>query len=1222
MKILQIRFKNLNSLAGEWHIDFTDPAYIHDGIFAITGPTGSGKTTILDAICLALYGRTPRLDRVNKSTNEIMSRQTGECFAEVTFQVKEAQYRCYWRQHRSRKKADGDLQNPSHELVDVLSGTVLETKLRDVAQAVEEKTGMSFDQFTRSMLLAQGGFDAFLEAPIEERSQILAQITGTEIYTQISIKVHELRAAMRGELDLLRAANGSIQVLDEVDKLALNEQIGVQESLRKGASKRKAEWQAALTWLNSTDVLKKEVAVLDERWAEFEQQNEAFTPDRLRLKLAENARGLQVKWTQLTSLRAQHKLDVKKLEAFERERPGLEMRFLSAKQAKNEAGDQLTKLRAKQDVVATTIKQVRALDIEVGAQQKLVKSSHTEEKALLAKVGEIEARYTQRDEQLATELDASQKAVDYLKANSADADLVENLTALREKFTALRERMESQGKMKADLREAQVAVQAAQEIHSEKIAQHTTQKNEYGLTEARFHAVQVALNKLLQGKEQEKIQLELDQARERKQHLNSLAKGLVEIGELETQVAAKYEEKQIKVDQCKHLALELATAEKEQVHCLEHMQHMQEQLLLVRRVADLEKQRNLLEDGTACPLCGSIDHPYAAENVPQPDDAEIKCSKANDRYENARAVFVSLEKQQSLLKQSLEQIVTGVDELTLTQSACHQQNGAFCAELELDVETVEMVTVEQLKDTAGQLEDEYGLQIVAINVALKEKESAQIAREKVQVSFQQSVTDVREASSAVEKLKLQYVQLSARVEEVGTEVKKLETTLSSQLVVYGVMDISIHALDALDLRNQHWKSALDVKAKGELAMGTLKTDLTHLCTTLSETRKRLKDEQKKLETFTDHLRELTQQRCDQFAEKNPDAEEAVWSQCVKKSEAAQIQMAEVFAELDKERAGVIQQIDELTKKQAERTSLITQHTEDVVADIKAKGFDDEEHYQAALLPEDQLSTLADSAASLRKYEVAISSLRNSKRTYLKQELAKKITAKPREIIDLEFQQAVNNESEIAERIGGLRQQLQDDADAHAKHAEQLKEIEAKLAVCERWDRLHLLIGSADGKKFRNFAQGLTFELVIAQANRQLQKMTDRYLLIHDGKSPLDLNVIDDYQAGEIRSTKNLSGGESFIVSLSLALGLSHMSSRNVRVDSLFLDEGFGTLDEEALETALDTLAGLQEEGKLIGVISHVSLLKERIRNQIEVVPKSGGRSVISGVGVINGMVEV
>ena len=112
MKIVQLRFQNLNSLVGEWQIDFTDPAFVADGIFAITGPTGAGKSSILDAICLALYGRTPRLGRITKSSNEIMARQTGECFAEVTFATAGGSYRCYWSQHRSRRKPDGELQQP------------------------------------------------------------------------------------------------------------------------------------------------------------------------------------------------------------------------------------------------------------------------------------------------------------------------------------------------------------------------------------------------------------------------------------------------------------------------------------------------------------------------------------------------------------------------------------------------------------------------------------------------------------------------------------------------------------------------------------------------------------------------------------------------------------------------------------------------------------------------------------------------------------------------------------------------------------------------------------------------------------------------------------------------------------------------------------------------------------------------------------------------------
>ena len=179
MRILDLRFKNLNSLAGEWSIDLTNAAYASDGIFAITGPTGSGKTTILDAICLALYGRTPRLDKVTKGANEIMSRRTGECFAEVTFAAGDGRFRCCWSQNRARNRPDGELQAPKHELSDAVTGKILESGLRGVAERIEQATGMDFERFTRSMLLAQGGFAACIDrrgAVVEGRYQLSAGV--------------------------------------------------------------------------------------------------------------------------------------------------------------------------------------------------------------------------------------------------------------------------------------------------------------------------------------------------------------------------------------------------------------------------------------------------------------------------------------------------------------------------------------------------------------------------------------------------------------------------------------------------------------------------------------------------------------------------------------------------------------------------------------------------------------------------------------------------------------------------------------------------------------------------------------------------------------------------------------------------------------------------------------------------------------------------------------
>ncbi|MGL4854939.1 MAG: SbcC/MukB-like Walker B domain-containing protein, partial [Lentisphaeria bacterium] len=222
-----------------------------------------------------------------------------------------------------------------------------------------------------------------------------------------------------------------------------------------------------------------------------------------------------------------------------------------------------------------------------------------------------------------------------------------------------------------------------------------------------------------------------------------------------------------------------------------------------------------------------------------------------------------------------------------------------------------------------------------------------------------------------------------------------------------------------------------------------------------------------------------------------------------------------------------------------------------------------------------------------------------------------------------------NINEINQKIGSHTQQLENAKKLKDQHAALELALKKQQKEFSRWERLNALIGSADGKKFRLFVQGITFDIMIQHANEQLQKLTDRYQLLRrtfDEKvnknspnekiSSLELDVIDTYQADEVRTIKNLSGGETFLISLALALGLAQMASKKVRIDSLFLDEGFGTLDEDTLDSALQTLSTLQENGKLIGIISHVAQLKERLTTQINISPNNNGKSIITGPNVV------
>ncbi|WP_413692636.1 SbcC/MukB-like Walker B domain-containing protein [Psychromonas sp. KJ10-2] len=148
--------------------------------------------------------------------------------------------------------------------------------------------------------------------------------------------------------------------------------------------------------------------------------------------------------------------------------------------------------------------------------------------------------------------------------------------------------------------------------------------------------------------------------------------------------------------------------------------------------------------------------------------------------------------------------------------------------------------------------------------------------------------------------------------------------------------------------------------------------------------------------------------------------------------------------------------------------------------------------------------------------------------------------------------------------------------------------------------LNKLIGSADGAKFRTFAQGVTLDNLVYLANKEMANLHQRYQLQRNINQPLALQVIDLWQANAVRDVKTLSGGESFLVSLGLALALSNLVSHKTQIESLFLDEGFGTLDAGTLEVALEALERLNASGKLIGIISHVDALKERINHQIHV----------------------
>jgi exonuclease SbcC len=415
-------------------------------------------------------------------------------------------------------------------------------------------------------------------------------------------------------------------------------------------------------------------------------------------------------------------------------------------------------------------------------------------------------------------------------------------------------------------------------------------------------------------------------------------------------------------------------------------------------------------------------------------------------------------------------------------------------------------------------------------------------------------------------------------------------------------------------RKDIWLAKEAEKTNREKQSDELKAALEKHQALLGSLEKDLAARYKEREELKGEYESLSGSRQELFGEKNADGEEKRLAEEVDKAGKAMEKAREDYGQVEKEISALKEKIASGQVKTDLRAKELAQAEQQWRERIKGAGFADEADYLSLRLGEEERELLTAKEQALLKEKTELDARRQDRSQSLAGEREKNLTDQSAETLKQNIGMDDADLKELGLDIGGIVKGLSDNERQRKNQEERLKNIAAQKKECLRWDNLHQLIGSADGKKFRNFAQGLTFEMMTAHANRQLRKMTDRYLLIRDAVQPLELNVIDNYQAGEIRSTKNLSGGESFIVSLALALGLSQMASRNVRVDSLFLDEGFGTLDEDSLETALETLAGLRQDGKLIGVISHVAALKERIGAQIQVIPEAGGRSSLSGPG--------
>jgi exonuclease SbcC len=1111
MKILNLRFKNINSLAGEWRIDFEDAAY-RNGLFALTGPTGAGKTSVLDAICLGLYGQTAR-QKVSKETNEIMTRGTGECSAEVEFEAGHTRYRSRWEQWRARRKPDGDLQTARRSLVEAATGTILAEQLDAVSARIEEITGMSFEQFTRAVLLVQGKFDAFLKADDKDRAGILEQVTGTGIYTVIGKAVQARWQDEKGTLERVQQQQQLIAVLPDEERQVLAARIAAAKAAREARTLALAELETWIQWHELLARLRADRDGLSARRSALNEAAAGAKADLERLALAEAARRFDAGLREVDVARKAH-LDAQAnlgrrstaLQTVQAASLALEPQVIAADAAAGAAHAELEK-------ALPLLAEVRALDGRI-------RVALTDEAAAQQAAQEADRRRRQGEADLA-KAKASQAAAradlaaarEYVDRNAADRQLGDILPAVETYRQGWETRkLEAAGAndlaQKAELDALKVQQDAAVQAEAVKKAEEAA---------ARARAAHEQALPALQQAEATRTAAESAKA------------------------AAEAARDARKPDLDRQIALAA------------------DNLLLSQRVADLETQRGELADGKPCPLCGSPEHPYARGNLPA-------LSQAEQALAESRAALVALEAA-----------------ATAARKTADATEKAFRA---LEQKAMHLGTTAEQAVTKVQLAQEKAAS--AANAVAAASASAGQAR--------QAADRAKAAAAAA------WQTIAEKLSAAGLRQPQAETLARD--------------IDTLNRRRGEF-------VRQEKLAESAKTRADEAAKAVTAAEKRVAEAAEELalkraaasdkSTAATALKAARQAR---FGERNPDLEERRLRQASESAAARREQQVAAKARLDSQLKAAHDEVG-TAQAQAQQAG---DHAQAVAAALVAAlvgaGFADEAACRTARWEDAAVGRAGELRRRLADERVGLDSLWQKNAADLEAAVAQALT--PRPLAEMTAEQETRK-SELAALLQALAEdgtRLCVDDENRQRKAAQGDEIERQQRVFEQWNRLYGLIGSGEGTGFRRYAQGITLRRLLRLANPHLEQMSGRYRLAWNPASNRLLPSVLDHDQGDAeRPVSNLSGGETFMVSLALALGLAEMASGRLQVDSLFLDEGFGTLDSETLDTAVGTLEGLhQSHGKMIGVISHIDQLKSRIPARIEIRKQGSGRSTLGGPG--------
>lgn len=1219
MQILKLSFENINSLKGAWTIDFQAPDF-RSGIFAIVGPTGSGKTTILDAICLALYGHTPRIGSITQNANEVMNRDCDSCRSSLEFQTLSGRYRATWSQ-KKQKNFDktgkyGQVVSTMEKFEDGCWIPITDgSKVTSKKQEVQKIIGLSFDQFKRSVMLSQGDFAAFLKSKPNEKAQTLEQITGTQIYSLLSTKVYDLAEEQKKLFEDKQREVELSPVLDDAVVLTKQEQLkGITEEA-KVLETQISKIEKESRWISETAELRNQfLRVKAELERLKENRNEFFRKENV-VRLAEHAQNILPIFNTLIDKQSLREDSIKEKSAAENELVNAtkslkekDFNFKAAEEAVNNENLQKPKKLA-------LFSQIESLDAEISPLIKSSRLAQEEKIKLENETADCKDHLNKAKEDIRKLEEDREKRDLERKEDIKGAFLYQRKDELRdckitaETLSAALADAEGKADKASETVKSQEKEAEALRIRKEKIAS-VIEADKVLLKEA-----EKRLSEILDGKTLDELTQEQLSFSEQIPLLEAVKSALKAVCDQKEEIVRQEDVMQRDSAELDNWSSKKEGYEKE----IQSLTSRQEELEALVQIDELTKVRAELKEGEPCPVCGSLEHPFAANLPPEVATAKERLAVVKEESTDLQKNQKEADRKIDVLKDRILVCEKRLKELRKNLDLAEEELTLKCGRAGLTREGVTeeaaavlitkkeslLIDIKKRIAKARDAESKAAAAKEKIAGTTEELHRAEMVFSNAQTKFESAKSLLAQAQTGREKARTELEQFWRKTaKEYGSVITDGELFAHNPELFKRWIAKAAKYEELLE-------SCREIENSLAIKKGTL-PGLVESVERLEKSSREKSDQAAELQT---ELKTKQLQRDKLFGTKLVEIERKAYERLLSQLAEAKDQAYENLSKARSVQAAAEQRLKTAEQRSAEaEKNLLSAKTEWTDA-LKKEKFESEEDWRRARLDSEAINALHKEITDYKAQSRSAADRFSEADKKLAEKESQKLTDKSLEVLEAEKREASAEKEKLLEQKGELQKELKTDEEARIKRAgieDELKKLKHQVAV---WDRLNTLVGSSSGDKYRRYVQSLVLLTLLKNANVELTKLHSRYRLAKGG-GDMEIKVIDSDLADQERPTDNLSGGETFIVSLALALGLAQMASNNVRIDSLFLDEGFGTLDDDSLEKALNALSSLNAQRKTVGLISHVDQIKERIPSKI-VVKRSAqpGVSRLEGAGV-------